>query len=190
MNIFQGLESLLYLLSTILLYPVILGLIVLTFWIIISLGNFSREYLERKKDPNAFSNFYKKYLETKVSSVNENDIKNIDIIIEKILQEEEQKLVKSLKRVSFVIRVGPSLGLMGTLIPMGIALSSLAQGDMPSMAGNMVTAFTTTIVGLAVGVIAYLISLVKEKWINDDIRAMEYQSEITLRELNYKYNKK
>ncbi|MGD8780682.1 MAG: MotA/TolQ/ExbB proton channel family protein [Ignavibacteria bacterium] len=186
MSALSSLESFLYVLSTVLFYPVIIGLILLTFWMLISLGNFAREYLDRRRNPDAFIESYKQQMETVVLSSGNNHVANTDLLLEKLLQEEEQKLYKSLKKISFVIRVGPSLGLMGTLIPMGVALSSLAQGDMPAMAGNMVTAFTTTIVGLATGVVAYLISLIKEKWINDDIRAMEYQSEITLREISNK----
>lgn len=186
MNALGSLESFLYILSTVLFYPVIIGLILLTFWILISLGNFAREYLERKRNPNAFVKLYKQHIELEISSDKNNEVKNTDILLEKLLQEEEQKLLKSLRKISFVIRVGPSLGLMGTLIPMGVALSSLALGDMPTMAGNMVTAFTTTIVGLATGVVAYLISLIREKWLGDDIRALEYQTEITLREFNAK----
>jgi biopolymer transport protein ExbB/TolQ len=64
---------------------------------------------------------------------------------------------------------------------MGISLSSLAQGDMPGMAGSMVTAFTTVVVGLACSVAAYLMSLVKEKWVRADMREMEYQTEMMLR---------
>ena len=108
----------------------------------------------------------------------------MDIIAEQFLQEEELKLVKSLDRIRFVIRVGPALGLMGTLIPMGISLSSLAKGDMPQMAGSMVTAFTTVVVGLACSVAAYLMALVKEKWVRADMREMECATELLLRKIN------
>ncbi|MFO0753490.1 MAG: MotA/TolQ/ExbB proton channel family protein, partial [Thermodesulfovibrionales bacterium] len=97
-----------------------------------------------------------------------------------LLQMAELELVKSLDRVRFAIRVGPALGLMGTLIPMGISLSALAQGDMPKMAGSMVTAFTATVVGLACGIIAYLMSLAREKWVRADMREMEYLTELAL----------
>ena len=50
-----------------------------------------------------------------------------------------------------LVKVGPSLGLLGTLIPMGTALASLATGNLDAMAGQMVVAFTTTIIGLACG---------------------------------------
>lgn len=90
---------------------------------------------------------------------------DLDLQAERLLQTAELAQIKSLDKIRFVIRVGPALGLMGTLIPMGISLSSLAQGDMPKMAGGMVTAFTTVVVGLAYSVLAYLMSLVKEKWV-------------------------
>src|SRR5208283_1154958 len=105
------------------------------------------------------------------------------IRLERLLQEAELRLLKSLDKVSFAVRVGPALGLMGTLIPMGIALSSLAQGNLPKMAQSMVTAFTTTVVGLACGVIAYLVSLVREKWVKEDMREMECLTERKLREV-------
>ena len=50
-----------------------------------------------------------------------------------------------------LVKVGPSLGLLGTLIPMGSSLASLATGNLEAMAGQMIVAFTTTIIGLATG---------------------------------------
>ena len=87
----------------------------------------------------------------------------------------------ALDRVRFVIKVGPSLGLMATLIPMGIALAALAQGDIPRMAGSMVTAFTATVVGLVAGTIAYLVALGREKWLRADLREMEFATALALR---------
>lgn len=177
MNIFAGLETFLYVISSALFYPVIAGLVVLVFWIVVSFGGFIREYIERRQGNLYALQRYKKTLETEISSLN--DI--LDIRLERHLQSAELELIKSLDKIRFAIRVGPALGLMGTLIPMGIALSALAQGDMPKMAGSMVTAFTTTVVGLACGVTAYLMSLTKEKWVRADMREMEYLTEIMVR---------
>ncbi len=52
-----------------------------------------------------------------------------------------------------LIKFGPLLGLMGTLIPMGPALVGLAAGDISSMARNMELAFSTTVVGMLVAAI-------------------------------------
>lgn len=179
MNIFAGLETFLYVIASALFYPVVAGLVLLTFWIVISFGGFLREYIERKQVGSSAVSRYRRTLESEIHS-SANHSETIDIRLERLLQETELGLIKSLDKIRFAIRVGPALGLMGTLIPMGIALSALAQGDMPKMAGSMVTAFTTTVVGLACGVAAYLMSLVKEKWARADMREMEYLTELLL----------
>ena len=60
---------------------------------------------------------------------------------------------KQLSKHRLLIKFGPILGLMGTLIPMGPALVGLASGDIASMASNMQVAFATTVVGMAVAAI-------------------------------------
>ncbi|MEW6675697.1 MAG: MotA/TolQ/ExbB proton channel family protein [Nitrospirota bacterium] len=181
MNILAGLETFLYVISSTIFYPVVAGLVLLTFWIVISLGGFLREYIERKQGNSSVVSRYKRTLESEIQSSGSIHSENLDIKFERLLQEAELKLIKSLDKIRFAIRVGPALGLMGTLIPMGISLSALAQGDIPKMAGSMVTAFTTVVVGLACSVAAYLMSLIKEKWVRADMREMEYLTELLLR---------
>ena len=182
MNILAGLETFLYLVSSMLLYPVVVALVLLIFWVLLSFGGFLREWIDRRR--NQFSPLTNYLIVLKEAFRTASDQRHLDITAERILQAEELKLVKSLDRIRFVIRTGPALGLMGTLIPMGISLSSLAQGDMPKMAGSMVTAFTTVVVGLACSVIAYLMALVKEKWVRADMRELECATELLLRETN------
>jgi biopolymer transport protein ExbB/TolQ len=179
MNILAGLETFLYVISSALFYPVVAGLVLLTFWVVIFFGGFLREYLERRQGNSSVLNRYKRLLGSEIESLHSDDI--LDIRLERLLQEAGLGLIKSLDKIRFVIRVGPALGLMGTLIPMGISLSALAQGDMPKMAGSMVTAFTTVVVGLACSVTAYVMSLVKEKWVRADMSEMECLTEFMLR---------
>lgn len=181
MNILAGLETFLYVISSMLFYPVVAGLVLLVFWVVIYLGAFLREYLERRQGESSYLKRYKRGLDSRVCLST-----HMDIELERVLQKAEIDLIRSLDKIRFAIRVGPALGLMGTLIPMGIALSALAQGDMPKMAGSMVTAFTTTVVGLACGMAAYLMSMVKEKWVRADMREMEYLTELALRSSNFK----
>ena len=182
MNILAGLETFLYIISSVMLYPVVVLLVLLTFWVVIFFGGFLREWIDRSK--NNFSPIPNYTISLREAFRLSSGPRHLDIIAEQFLQAQELKLVKSLDRIRFVIRVGPALGLMGTLIPMGISLSSLAKGDMPQMAGSMVTAFTTVVVGLACSVAAYLMSLVKEKWVRADMREMECATELLLREIN------
>ena len=194
MSILAGFEAFLYVISTLLFYPVIIGLVFLTFWILIYFGGFLREYVERKQGNLHALKRYERLLNSEINSQAEMPnlgqknnypvIDGLDLRLERLLQSEELRLIKSLDKIRFAIRVGPALGLMGTLIPMGVALSALAQGDIPKMAGSMVTAFTTTVVGLACGVAAYMMSLIKEKWIREDMREMEYLTELALRKHN------
>ncbi len=177
MNILAGLETFLYVIASALFYPVVVGLILLTFWVVISLGSFLRDYLDRRQGRSAALQQYRKMLDSEVLT----QAANLDLDLERRLQEAELELIKGLDKIRFAIRVGPAVGLMGTLIPMGISLAALAQGDMPKMAGSMVTAFTATVVGLACGVVAYLMSLVREKWVRADMREMEYLTELRLR---------
>jgi biopolymer transport protein ExbB/TolQ len=76
-----------------------------------------------------------------------------------------------------LVKVGPSLGLLGTLIPMGTALASLASGNLEAMAGQMVVAFTTTIIGLAIGTLAYVVTVVRQGWLNEAVREQRYLAE-------------
>ncbi len=183
MSLLGSFESFLYILSTALFYPVVIGLVLLVFWVIIHAGGFLRELLDRRRNKESvFMERFRRDLEVESATVGDSSRDRMDIILEKKLQQTELGMINSLDKIRCVIRIGPSFGLMGTLIPMGVALASLAQGDMPAMASSMVTAFTTTIVGLACGVAAYMISLVKEKWVRADINELEFLCEGVLRD--------
>lgn len=177
MSFLSLLESFLYLIASSLFIPVLLGLIFLVFWMVYQMGTFLRELVERLSQKNAFlENFKRELIELEKTTPSE----FLEIEIENFLQERELKLLKNLDQVRFVVRVGPALGLLGTVIPMGMALAELAKGNLPKMAGSMVTAFTTTVVGLTCGVVAYLISLVKERWIREILKEMHYLAEFIL----------
>lgn len=72
-----------------------------------------------------------------------------------------------------LVRVGPMLGLMGTLIPMGPALTSLASGDIASMASNLQIAFATTVVGIVVGGCAFLTGTLLQRWQAEEMVVLE-----------------
>ena len=101
--------------------------------------------------------------------------------MEEIVARAEADAARSLNTVRFAIRVGPSLGLMGTLIPMATALSGLARGDLQLLAANMTIAFSATVVGLAVGVVAYVVAMVREGWARADLDAVRFHAERALR---------
>ena len=97
--------------------------------------------------------------------------------LEHIVLEREERVRRSLGGSRLLVKVGPSLGLLGTLIPMGTALASLTAGDLEAMAGQMVIAFTTTIVGLTAGTIAYVVQVVRHGWVNEMVREQRFLAE-------------
>jgi biopolymer transport protein ExbB/TolQ len=177
MVLVQSLEHFLFEISTALYLPVILLVSLLTVYVTLNLGALAHEAWERRRLARSVAS-YRAQLAIELAS----DAPHLDARLERLLQGAELAVTKSLDRIRFVIKVGPALGLMGTLIPMGISLAALAEGNIPKMAGSMVTAFTATVAGLGCGVVAYLIALVREKWLRDDIREMEYLTEIAARE--------
>ena len=74
--------------------------------------------------------------------------------------------------------MGPMLGLMGTLIPMGPALVGLSTGDIASMAYNMQVAFATTVVGLFSAAIGFITQQVKQRWYLQDMTNLELVAQL------------
>ena len=194
MGIGALLKSFIYLIASSLLYPVLFLLVVLTVWILIYGGSFFAEWLERVRlfkyqpedlpkiikepdDRRIFSHRVNYYIEN-LRRILANSGESIEVVVENILQEKTLNLWKSLDRARMVIRVGPSLGLIGTLIPMGTGLAALSQGDMTKLSTDLVIAFTTTVVGLAVGITAYFFYTIKRRWIEEDIKNIELATEI------------
>ncbi len=87
---------------------------------------------------------------------------------------------RELERLKFTLKIGPMLGLMGTLIPMGPALVGLANGDISSMAYNMQMAFATTVIGIFVGAIGLITFSVKKLWYNEEIANLQYVLDLQL----------
>lgn len=104
--------------------------------------------------------------------------------LEHLVLQREERVRHSLSLSRGLVKVGPSLGLLGTLIPMGQSLASLAAGNLEAMAGQMVVAFTTTIIGLATGTLAYVVAAVRQGWVNETIREERYLAERIAAELD------
>ena len=91
-----------------------------------------------------------------------------------VLADLQVDVQKKLSANRTLIKFGPMLGLMGTLIPMGPALVGLAAGDITSMAYNMQVAFATTVVGMAVAAIGLATLQVRRRFYARSFNDLEY----------------
>jgi biopolymer transport protein ExbB/TolQ len=82
--------------------------------------------------------------------------------------------LRRLERTRVLVRAGPALGLMGTLIPLAPALAGLAEGDVAELSRNLRVAFSVTVLGLVVGAVAFAISLVRDRLYGQDLSDLEF----------------
>jgi biopolymer transport protein ExbB/TolQ len=103
--------------------------------------------------------------------------------LEHILLAHEERVRANVTGSRMLVKVGPSLGLVGTLIPMGTALAALATGNLEAMSGQMIVAFTTTIIGITCGTIAFVILTIRQGWVGETIRELRFLAERVASEL-------
>lgn len=167
-------ENFLHVVSSALHYPVLLGLAGLVLYLLALGGALAREFLDRL---NGRRLRLARFSEELARLVTTTAVARREMEIETLLQRSEHEMDQPLERVRFVVRAGPGVGLMGTLIPMGDALAALAGGGMPVMAEHMLHAFNSAVIGLGAGVVAFAIALVREQWLRADGIEMRYQAE-------------
>lgn len=188
-------SDILYWISTGLLVPVIVLLIILFGRALLLVGNFYGQYLSIRKTEallrNELNTLTPATVEELASKLPEKSSSLVVFYIRRVLEAKDspariQRLLanfeiaadKDLAISKTLTKLGPILGLMGTLIPMGPALAGLASGDIASMAYNMQIAFATTVVGLVAGAVGFLTQQVKQRWYLQDMTNLEFLSEL------------
>lgn len=203
MNLYQSATQLFYQLSLLFFWPVCIALLGLFSWSLIDLGAMLFQSWQRSREPRTdlaglgdrldeyfelgrplaglsprLARFWSRiepHLGRTLSS------KSFDLWLEEILQEEELAVANRLDRTRAMVRLGPMLGLAGTIIPLGPALQSLLTGQMSEMVSHLVIGFGAVVSGLVLSGIAYVITLVRERWARVDVKEMENLAELLLR---------
>ncbi len=188
-------SDILYWISTGLLVPVIVALILLFLRSLLLIGSFFGQYLAIRKSAAQIRKALTGITSENIDSVTTNLPKKSDMLVvsfvkkmieskdnyaevKRLLAEFEIAADKDIATCKMLSKLGPMLGLMGTLIPMGPALAGLASGDIESMARNMQVAFATTVTGLVAAAIGYVTQQVKQRWYLQDMTNLEYLSDI------------
>ena len=183
MAVFDLLKTFIFLLSSILLYPVLILLALAALYVFWAAGRVLGEWIARSRagrfdpfrdDPAsfAFPDAVRRYRD-ELLAVTERDEAATACRMRQAVAERQ----RTLDAFRLLIRLAPALGLLGTLIPMGTALAGVGQGNFQVVSGELVVAFTTTVVGLAAGSAAFLFYLVKRRWVAEDVRMIEFVTE-------------
>lgn len=93
--------------------------------------------------------------------------------VEYALGDYELAAERRLDRTRILVRAGPAVGLMGTLIPLAPGLTALGNGDVASLASDLRTAFAATVVGLLAGTVAFALTLSRTRMYSEDLAALE-----------------
>lgn len=97
-----------------------------------------------------------------------------------MVEDEESKIDKKLSRTDVITRIGPTLGLMGTLIPMGPGLAALGAGDINTLASSLTIAFNTTICGIGSGALCYVLGKIRTHWYDQYLSQLDALSDAVL----------
>lgn len=189
--------------------PVLVILLIIVVISIIALGGIISEYTSRKKVPvgvvrdliydiNSASsvealkgiiegakipNSQKKVL-TEIANSSSLDVNSREALARKLVEFEEEKIDNTLRTTDIITRVGPTLGLMGTLIPMGPGLAALGAGDVNTLAESLTLAFNTTIVGIGSGALCYVIGKIRSGWYDRYLSDLDALSDAVLDYMN------
>jgi biopolymer transport protein ExbB/TolQ len=93
--------------------------------------------------------------------------------IEHALASYELAVQRRLDRTRILVRAGPAIGLMGTLIPLAPGLAALGDGNVALLADDLRDAFAATVIGLLVGTVAFALTLSRTRMYTEDLAALE-----------------
>lgn len=204
----ESLTSLIHIISESLLTPVVIILVIFVVIAILCLGSVINERISRKpiksedfeklvrdisfsSSPSEIENFvnnsnlfdWQKEVLVKIARNHDIDSKARKAFASELISNEESRLIKNTNKTDILVRLGPIMGLLGTLIPLGPGLAALGSGDINTLAQSLTIAFDTTVTGLAAGAVGYLISKFRKQWYESDLIDLESLAEVELESL-------
>lgn len=191
----EQVSNILFWISSGLLVPVIVGLLFFFAKSIVMLGGFAGQYIQRVKQDKQLRQRMDQLDRSTIHTFSEELKDQPDslftqtaglllatdstAVANRVLSEYEVTADAELGKYKVLVKFGPILGLMGTLIPMGPALAGLSTGDISSMAYNMQVAFATTVLGLFSGAVGFILLQVKQRWFTSDLVYLDFLSELS-----------
>lgn len=94
-------------------------------------------------------------------------------VAKRLLSDESNRYQRALSLTDSATKIAPMLGLMGTLIPLGPGIVALSSGDLETLSSSLLVAFDTTVAGLAVAVVCFLVTKLRRRWYDDYLVSVE-----------------
>jgi len=190
-------SKVLFVISNSLLIPDILFLIILFIRSLILVGGFYNSFMQRRRmnallgDVRALNAGNLSELSGRLPKSNRSPfIDHLDDLLTRedltedyanyVISSYENVCEKDLSLSKLLTKVGPVLGLVGTLIAMSPALVGLSSGDIGAMAYNMQVVFATTVVGLVISLAGLVTLQYKQRWYTKDVALLDYISSLLL----------
>jgi len=182
----EQLQGLLYAISSAFLLPVLVAVVLAFVYATYLVGQFLSESLDRRANRASLEELYaarpsrERFLAlpwkaelARFRRIVESH-HGSEVALEKQVVDLENQMRRRVERLGILGRIGPILGLVGTLIPLQPALAGLARGDMQTVGANLLIGFTTTVIGLLVGGTCYAISVVVRNWYQQDVTEIHF----------------
>ncbi len=160
----EHLTELLLTISSALLIPDIIAILLLCVFTLYQAGGLAAELFARKRVPSATGALLAR-VQARIATGEDR---------EQVLDDLELQVERQLARLQLGIRLGPVLGLAGTLIPLGPAMGALATGDVATLSSQLVVSFTTTVLGLLVGAVCFVLHTVRRNWYRQDLTNIDH----------------
>jgi biopolymer transport protein ExbB/TolQ len=182
----EQIQGLLYAISSAFLLPALLAVVLAFVYATYLVGQFLSEALDRRTNRASIEELYtgrptrerflalpwklemgrfRRLIESHHGS---------EAVLDKQVVDLENHMRRRVERLGILARIGPILGLVGTLIPLQPALAGLARGDMQTVGANLLIGFTTTVIGLLVGGACYALSVVMRNWYQQDVTEIHF----------------
>lgn len=180
-----------------LLIPDIITLLLLFVRSLLLVGSFYNHFITKQKNDKLLNNLIQDLSAEKVENLKsilpQKDNSLYIKYLRKLLSREpseayseylisnfETEADKDLSVSKILAKIGPVLGLIGTLIAMSPALVNLSSGDVSGMAYNMQIVFATTVIGLVVSMAGLITLQFKQRWYSQESNHLFFISQILI----------
>lgn len=191
----EAISKVLFWVANSLLIPDIIILLFLFARSLLLIGSFYNQFMVKRKNDKELNDRIKNLsitnIDTLKSSLPEKDnslfvryLRDLlatpasDAYSDYLISNFENEAEKDVSLSKLLAKMGPVLGLIGTLIAMSPALVGLSTGDISGMAYNMQVVFATTVVGLVVSAVGLVTLQFKQRWYAKDVNNLDYVSRI------------